>query len=106
MKYISALLTLLGIAILGVGCPTYAYDLKGDTLTATDALGRQMPGYKECGPLKADRHVIITYEPWFDDSPTATMGANRSGPYNTTKILAANPSNPQWGGALCISLLG
>ena len=99
MKYISTLLSLLGIAVLSMGISAaHAYDLRGDTLVATDALGRQLPGYKQCGARKADRYVIITYEPWFDDSPTATMGANRSGPYNTTKILAANPGNPQWGG--------
>ena len=43
-----------------------AGDLRSDTWVATDALGRKLPGYAECGPPRAGRYVAILYEPWFD----------------------------------------
>ncbi len=65
-------------------------DLYPDTWVATDALGRALPGYAECGPPKADRTVGIFY---FINHGTH----QESGPFDVTKILAANPENPQWG---------
>ncbi len=99
MKQLAVPALICATLLCGLGqTGAHAYDLKGDTLVATDALGRALPGYKECGPLDPEKHVIITYEPWFDDSVSAGMGANRGGPFNTTQILAANPANPKWGG--------
>ena len=65
-------------------------DLKSDTWTATDALGRALPGYDECGPPKKDRYVGIFYFLTHNQ----TGGA---GPFDVTKIKAENPENPQWG---------
>ncbi|MHB1462221.1 MAG: hypothetical protein ACYC1M_13135 [Armatimonadota bacterium] len=99
MKQLAVPALICATLLCGLGqTGAHAYDLKGDTLVATDALGRSLPGYKQCGPLDPEKHVIITYEPWFDDSVSAGMGANRVGPLNTTQILAANPENPKWGG--------
>ena len=36
-----------------VGCG--GRDLQADTWAATDALGRTLPGYAECGPRKENR---------------------------------------------------
>jgi len=36
---------------------TPAKDLRSDTWTATDALGRALPGFDECGPRKGNRVV-------------------------------------------------
>ena len=36
-------------------------DLQADTWVATDALGRTLPGYAECGPRKTNRTVAMFY---------------------------------------------
>ena len=64
------------------------WDLGSDNWVATDALGRKLPGYKECGPPRKDRYVGIFYFTWHQPGP---------GPYDITKILADNPENPKWG---------
>lgn len=38
-----------------------ARDLQADTWVATDALGRTLPGYAECGPRKTNRTVAMFY---------------------------------------------
>ena len=68
----------------------FAADLMSDTWTATDAIGRTLPGFKECGPPKKDKFVAIFYFTWLGQHST-------SGPWDITKIVAANPKNPQWG---------
>lgn len=65
-------------------------DPKSDTWVAVDALGRQLPGYSTCGPLKNDRFVGMFY------FMTHTRHGGK-GPSDVTKILKANPENPQWG---------
>ncbi len=64
------------------------WDLKSDSWVATDALGRSLPGYKECGAQRKDRYVGIFYFIWHQGG---------SGPHDITKILAQNPNNPTWG---------
>jgi hypothetical protein len=66
------------------------WDLMSDTWTATDALGRVLPGYEECGPPREDRTVGIFYFLWLGQHGT-------SGPYDITKILDENPADPDWG---------
>jgi hypothetical protein len=65
-------------------------DIKSDTWVATDALGRSLPDYNECGPVKADRFVGIFYFLTHNNH-------GGSGPFNVTKILKDNPENPEWG---------
>ena len=72
--------------------PRAGRDLKADTWTATDALGRALPGYDECGPRRAGRTVAMFY------FMTHNQPGNPHGPYDVTKILAADPKNPRWGG--------
>lgn len=67
-------------------------DLQSDTWVATDALGRALPGYAECGPRKGDRFVGMFY------FVTHNNNGAKDGPYNVTEILAADPVNPRWGG--------
>jgi hypothetical protein len=83
------LLCALAMGMAG-GLPAADWDLKSDTWTATDALGRKLPGYNECGAPKSDKFVGIFYFLWLGQHGTG-------GPYDITKILAANPKNPQWG---------
>ena len=65
-------------------------DLFCDTWVATDALGRQLPGYEECGPVRADRAVGIFYFLWLGQHGTG-------GPFDITELLAENPDDPKWG---------
>ncbi|RED98353.1 DUF5722 domain-containing protein [Marinoscillum furvescens] len=63
--------------------------LKPDTWVATDALGRTLTTDPQEKTAK-DRYVGMFYFL----THTKTGG---SGPYDVTKIKAANPDNPQWG---------
>lgn len=69
-----------------------SWDVQSDTWVATDALGRTLPGYAECGPPRPDRVVGIFYFLWLGQHGT-------SGPFDITKLLAADPAQPQWGPA-------
>ncbi|MBP7050284.1 MAG: hypothetical protein KBE65_04650 [Phycisphaerae bacterium] len=66
------------------------WDLYSDTWVAADALGREVLGADVCGPPRPDRYVGMFYWTWH------TMQGNQ-GPYDNTRILAADPNNPQWG---------
>jgi hypothetical protein len=80
---------------------SYYRDLYADTWVGTDALGREMPTYKEVGQLKKDhlRVVGIFYITWhldrFHDIKSPYMG-------DITRILKADPKarltvdNPVW----------
>ena len=65
-------------------------NLMSDTWTATDALGRTLPGFEECGPPREGKTVGIFYFIWLGQHTT-------SGPYDISKITADNPTDPQWG---------
>ena len=71
---------------------TPAKDLRSDTWTATDALGRALPGFDECGPRKGNRVVGMFY------FVTHNNNGAKQGPFDVTKILAADPEHPKWGG--------
>lgn len=62
---------------------TPAKDLRSDTWTATDALGRALPGFDECGPRKGNRVVGMFY------FVTHNNNGAKQGPFDVTKILAA-----------------
>ncbi len=65
-------------------------DIQADTWVATDALGRKLPGFEECGPVKEDRFVGMFYF-------ITHVHPGEEGPYDVSKIIAENPENPQWG---------
>ena len=65
-------------------------DLYCDTWVATDALGRSMPTNAEVGAPKTDKQVGIFYFLWQERPDDAVN--------DLTKLLAANPDNPQFGG--------
>jgi hypothetical protein len=73
-----------------------AVDNESDTWVATDALGRKVPTFPEVPTPQADRTVGIFYFLWH--------GAHiQGGPFDVTKILAADPNamqkpdSPLWG---------
>ena len=64
-------------------------DVFADTWVAADALGRPVPGFGVCGPVKQDKWVGIFYWTWH------TPG--RGGPYDNTQILSeARGSRVEW----------
>ncbi|RJP33255.1 MAG: hypothetical protein C4527_04940 [Candidatus Omnitrophota bacterium] len=63
------------------GQPYTDGDAYADTWAATDALGRTVPGFEQCGPVKKDKWIGIFYWTWHIPQP--------NGPNDNTKILAA-----------------
>lgn len=67
-----------------------------DTWTATDDLGRTLPGHDEVGPVRPDKYVGIFYFLWLGQHHT-------DGPFNISEILATQPdalqqpTSPPWG---------
>src|SRR5512145_2896166 len=88
---------LTGIFVSGQGiaagegtAPQTSRDLFSDSWAATDALGRRLPGFEECGPVREGKFVGIFYWTWHTHS-------GGQGPYDNSAILAKDPANPQWG---------
>lgn len=65
-------------------------DMKSGTWEATDALGRNLPGYAEVGPLKKDKYVGMFYF-------LTANSPGENGLFDVTKIKAADPEHPKWG---------
>lgn len=65
------------------------HDVMSDTWVATDALGRTLPGYAECGPPRENRFVGIFYF-------IARNFSGSAAPRDVTKLLRENPHNPQF----------
>ncbi len=70
--------------------PTKTRDTQSDTWTTTDALGRTLPAPAECGPPRPGKFVGLFYFLWLDKR-------HDSGLWDISKLLAANPSDPQYG---------
>ncbi len=81
----------LGVIMINLFSQSSQRDVQPFTWIGTDALGRKLPGYEECGPMKENRYVGMFY------FITNWMDPNTEGPYNVSEVLAANPDNPQWG---------
>lgn len=67
-------------------------DVMADTWVATDALGRSLPDHAACGSPRAGKQVGIFYFLWLGEH-----GGAQAKVHDITKILAANPKDPQWG---------
>jgi len=71
-------------------------DTRADTWVATDALGRRVSTHQDVGRPRKDKFVGIFYFLWMGQHGT-------DGPYDVTKILAADPDamkkpdSPLWG---------
>ena len=71
-----------------------AGDVYADTWVGTDALGRSLPTYAEVGPPRANRQVGLFYFLWVNQGVTN----KHNGPvYDNTRLLAENPTLPQYG---------
>ena len=81
---------------LGGESPLPMTDVFSDTWSATDALGRTLPGFKEAGGPRTNRFVGVFYFLWLGRHGEA-------GPFDISKILKEEPSaiedpkNPRWG---------
>ncbi len=65
-------------------------DFYSDTWAATDALGRKLPGYEQCGPPKENRAVGIFYFLWLGNHGNA-------GPFDISELIKRNPESPDFG---------
>jgi hypothetical protein len=83
-------LLLSGLLVAPLCAQQTGWDTKSDTWVLTDSLGRTLPDYFECGPPRSGRYTAMFYLLWLGQQGT-------HGPYDITKILAANPDNPAWG---------
>jgi hypothetical protein len=79
-----------GLLYREVPAPTQPADLQSDSWVAVDAIGRALPDYEEAGAPKSLRTVGIFYFLWLGQH-------SQSGPWNITDLLAANPTDPDWG---------
>lgn len=86
-KWLACSILLLSLAASALAVD---WDLKSDTWTATDALGRRLPGSTECGLPRKDRYVGVFYFLWLGEH-------GQGGPYDITKILAASQTDPRYG---------
>jgi hypothetical protein len=64
-------------------------DLFSDTWVATDAIGRELPGYADCGPPRPSKYVGVFYFLWLGQHGT-------TGPWDITWILQ-QPAPKPWG---------
>ena len=78
------------LAFIAAGGAAEYRDLYADTWTATDALGRHLPGYGEAGPVRENRTVGLFYFLWLGQHGT-------DGPFDITELLKENPKDPQYG---------
>lgn len=83
-----SLVLLVALSACVYGAPKW--DLRSDNWVATDALGRKLPGYEECGPPRSGKHVGMFYYIWHGYH-------TNSGPFDITRILAENAEDPAWG---------
>ncbi|MFI4911945.1 MAG: sialate O-acetylesterase [Sedimentisphaeraceae bacterium JB056] len=85
IRLVFALICVLcGMSVLSC----YGRDLESDTWVAADALGRELPGYDECGTIRDDKTVGVFYFLWHDRAVNVR---------DVTKLLAENPFAPDWG---------
>ncbi|MEI7730969.1 MAG: hypothetical protein WCO56_15445 [Verrucomicrobiota bacterium] len=91
-----SVMALVGPGTFGGEPPVPPWDNFSDTWVATDALGRSLPTNAEVGNPRPNRYVGIFYFLWLGRHGEA-------GPFDITKILAANPAamtqpaSPPWG---------
>lgn len=82
-----------------------SWDTFSDTWVATDGLGRSLPTQAEVGTPRKNKFVGIFYFLWLGRHSDA-------GPYDITKILAADPDamnkpdSPLWGGRFTRRITG
>lgn len=80
--------------VFPIATPAAAQELRdvyADTWVATDALGRTMPTAIEVGTMRENKTVGIFYFLW-QERPNDTV-------FDLTKLVAANPQSPQYGGS-------
>jgi hypothetical protein len=72
------------LALLLLAAPISPSDVTTDLVSGADALGRSLPTAAECGPPRPGRFVGVFYFLWHGPHVNG-------GPYDVTRILAAQP---------------
>lgn len=86
LKYISVLM----ISLLPDMLYAQTWDVMSDTWVATDSLGRSLPTNDTTGDPRDGKFVGIFYFLWLGQHST-------NGPYDISKLLAENPTDPAFG---------
>jgi len=88
-------LTGISVVMVGYDEPPDNDKISSFVVTATDALGRKLPGYEDVGPLKEGKYAGIFYWTWHNNFAHAPA-------YNVSEILAQHPdaicdfNSPVW----------
>lgn len=95
--------SMYSVVVVGKGTvtPSLSSDFYSDTWVAVDALGRELPDYAIVGAPRTNRTVALFYFLTFGTVGACDTPWDNQGPWDITKILAANPTNPAWGPAPC-----
>lgn len=93
IKSLHVFLVLMTLAASQEIFAAQSWDVRSDTWVATDAVGRKLPDYTKCNSPRAGKYVGIFYVLWHGTVAEGPV----EGPYDITKILAANPDDPKWG---------
>jgi hypothetical protein len=95
--------SMYSVVVVGKGTVTQGLssDFYSDTWVAVDALGRELPDYAQCGAPRTNRSVALFYFLTAGTIGPCDTTWDNQGPWDITKILAANPSSPAWGPAPC-----
>jgi len=89
IKLLPLLLFVLCLSAVSARAAEPLWDTFPDTWVATDALGRSLPTHDLTGDPKPRKTVGIFYFTW--------LGQHDRQVFDISKILAANPTDPQWG---------
>jgi hypothetical protein len=90
VRFVLPMLFAAAAALSATASAAEPRELRSDTWVATDGLGRALPGAEQCPPPRRDRFVGIFYFLWMEPKPGLRV-------FDISKILAANPLEPQWG---------
>lgn len=103
------LLSFTLVAKAQTGSPQLISNTKADTWVATDGIDRKLTIKTQDGQIRKDKFVGIFYMVWQgahgydtnhrvkDEAVAQKLPSDTNSPYDITKILAANPTNPQYG---------
>ncbi|WP_295715073.1 hypothetical protein [Mucilaginibacter sp.] len=92
-SFYSALILGLLLSQQAICQNTPQINIQNSNWVATDALGRNLPTYKETGAPKPNTYVGVFYWLWHGDLRST---ATNTDSVNVTKILALNPLKTDW----------
>lgn len=90
-RFLLAVLCISSFAVFGQNSPPIP--ISNADYTATDAIGRKLPDYKQTGDLKPNKYVGLFYWLWHGQIRNSATNPDS---INVTKILSENPDKTTW----------